>query len=215
MQRVVLIDSRKLLLDLLGDCLSKSAEFELLGTAVTAADGWELIAVAKPDLVVTEFDLPDWCGLDILDRCDKLLPETRVIFLTDFWSDAVLEQSLQLGAAGYLLKGDGLEETRQKLLNPQGEKFVVSETLLPRLVWDHQLNTYRLRETQTLHGLNSRQLAVLRYLVRGMRVKDIAELLGASIASVESHKYRLMQQLQIKDRVLLTRFAMREGLTTV
>lgn len=93
----------------------------------------------------------------------------------------------------------------------RGEKYYSNE-VLDRLEYDPEQGEYQVKTHSYLSTLTLRQLQVLRHLVRGESVKEVAKTMTLSERAIESHKYRIMQKLGIHDRVELARFAIREGL---
>ncbi|HUQ70299.1 MAG TPA: response regulator transcription factor, partial [Planctomycetaceae bacterium] len=131
---------------------------------------------------------------------------------TGFLADIFIEQSLKLGFSGYLLKSEPLRELVSAIERVAAGEPVFSQAVAERLTFDPDKSQYVVRHESDLSALTLRQLEVLRHLACGQSVKEISHMMKLSQKSVDSHKYRIMNKLGIHDRVLLARFAIREGL---
>jgi DNA-binding NarL/FixJ family response regulator len=110
------------------------------------------------------------------------------------------------------MKGEPFQELVSAIERVAEGEWVFSQEVLDRLIFDQQSQEYAVRHESDLSALTSRQLEVLRHLACGQSVKEISQMMHLSQKSVDSHKYRIMNKLGIHDRVLLARFAIREGL---
>lgn len=210
---IVLADEQQMFLDGLKLGLRQEHDFEVVATARDSSKAIFAILEHAPDIVIMDVELTGRGAFTIAEEVRSRLPMTRIVFLTSFLSDVLLDQSLRLDAAGFILKTDSLAsliaDLRQIL---QGEKRY-SASVMDRIEFDSIAREFQVKTQSFLSGLTNRQLEVLRHLVRGESVKEVAKAMVLSERAIESHKYRIMQKLGIHDRVELTRYAIREGLT--
>jgi DNA-binding NarL/FixJ family response regulator len=181
--------------------LLKDNDFDVVGAV---GDGALLIDAAKrlrPDVIVTDLSMPGLSGLDVLARLKAEGVDSKVIVLT-MHNDANLATiAMRGGAAGYLLKESAGEELltaiRQAL---QGRVYLTPA--LTREVME-RMGSERPPEPQ----LTPRQRDVLRLIVKGQRMKEIAANLGLSARTVETHKYEMMETLGLHSTAELVRYA--------
>jgi DNA-binding NarL/FixJ family response regulator len=168
----------------------------------------------KPNVILLDVQLPGRGSFDLAEDLASRLPAAKLIFVTGYLTDVYLAQALRLHAAGYLLKGEPVQNLADAIARAMSGEASYSPDVLDRLKFDSEAKQYVLKEETSLSTLTGRQVEVLRHLARGESVKEIARLMHLSHKSVDSHKYRIMNKLSIHDRVELARFAIREGLLT-
>lgn len=210
--RVLLIDDHRVLLESLAKCLSQSDGIEVVGTASDSVEGLALIHTVKPDVLVTDVDIPGRSIFEVVQEGLKAHPDMKVLFLSGFLSDAFVEHALKCKTHGYLLKGESTDKIVDSIHRVMQGEQCFSADVISRLEFDARKNRMTVRNHSPLGSLTARQLEVLRLLARGESVKEAARHLHLSQKSVDSHKYRLMYKLGIHDRVQLTRLAIREGI---
>jgi DNA-binding NarL/FixJ family response regulator len=176
-------------------------------------DGWEAVKAVQtdaPDLVLMDIAMPELNGLDATSRIVKESPATRVILLSMHANEEYLQQALQSGALGYLLKGAELAELELAIKTvSRGESY------LTPAVAKYAIEAYREKSdgpTGPLAKLSMRQREILQLIAEGHTTKDIAQRLNVSVKTVETHRAHLMERLEIHDVPGLVRFAVRVGL---
>jgi DNA-binding NarL/FixJ family response regulator len=208
--RVLLADDHTLVRAGLRKLLEAIPDVEVVGEA---SDGVTLLALAaqlQPNLVLTDIDMPGLNGLEATARLVKLQPETRVVILSMHQNEEYVRQALLHGAIGYILKDAAPAELELAL-----KAALRGETYLSLAVSKGVLSDY----VQRLRGeekpgilLTTRQREILQLVVESHSTKEIARRLDLSVKTVDTHRSRLMNQLDIHDVAGLVRYAMRTGL---
>ncbi len=176
-------------------------------------DGWEAVKAVQadvPDLVLMDIAMPELNGLDATSRIVKESPATRVILLSMHANEEYLQQALQSGASGYLLKGAELAELELAI-----KTVSKGESYLTPAVAKYAIEAYREKSdgpTGPLAKLSMRQREILQLIAEGHTTKDMAQRLNVSVKTVETHRAHLMERLEIHDVPGLVRFAVRVGL---
>lgn len=212
MIRTVLIDTKRFVLDAFGSRIALEPDFNLVGTAVDCDQGLAVVLEREPELTVLDVDLPGRGSFDLTSEIRRQVPGTRIAFLTAYLSDVFLDAALRLGASGYLLQEEPSEAVFEHLRRIASGESRFSPRVQARLKDSPPCGRLQSRSAACLASLTHLQFEVLRHLARGDSVKQVAHKVRQSPRSVESQKYRIMQQLGIHDRVELSRFAIREGL---
>jgi DNA-binding NarL/FixJ family response regulator len=208
--RVVIVEDHALVRAGMRALLQKIEGIEVVSDV---GDGWEAVKSVQtdpPDLVLMDIAMPGLNGLDATSRIVRESPTTRVILLSMHANEEYLQQALQAGASGYLLKGAELAELELAL-----KTVARSETYLTPAVAKYAINAYRdksERPSGPLTKLTMRQREILQLIAEGQTTKDIAQRLNLSVKTVETHRSQLMERLDIHDVPGLVRFAMRAGL---
>lgn len=186
--------------------------FEVISIPENSAELFQQLEHSEVDVIVLDFQFP---GLDFHILGEWLDNQSRrpsVIFLSNSVSSTLIQSALNIQADGYLLKTDSLDELKeglQKIIG--GENFYSPQVEVHKKMGKTSIQ-YRDGSGQIRPGLTNRQLDILKRIASGQSLKEIAADLSLSEKSVDSHRYRLMKKLGIHDRVLLCRFAIREGL---
>lgn len=178
-------------------------DFALCGVV---KDGQALVDQArlqKPDAVVADISMPVLSGIDALRTLRREGDEVPVVFLTMHGEPALAAEALRLGAHGYVLKTAAGDELVHALREALAGRTYVSAALGAQAFG---------RSTEPRYVLTDKQLQVLALVALGLRSKQIAYELGLSVRTVESHKYAIMQVLDVHNTVELVRKAQQSGL---
>ena len=187
----------------------------LLGSEVdvvaTAADGHELIRAVKehkPDVVVTDISMPVLNGVDACSKLFKILPDLKIIFLTVNDDPDLVAEVIRKGAKGFLLKNSASGELLQAI------KAVASgSTYITPLVTERMIGSLVEGSRRDLSDkLTVRQREILQLLAEGNTMQQAAKILNVTPRTVAFHKYRIMENLGIKNNSELVRYAMKIGL---
>lgn len=212
--KVVLVDDHKLMLDGLRAILEKDARIAVVGEA---ADGHEALAVSgrvAPDVVVMDVSMRGLNGIDATTRFAIEQPEVKVLGLSMNSDQRYVLSMLSAGAAGYLLKDAAAEELVCALQAvAQGQRYLSSA--IAGIVIDAATRTVTSPDTTSASQLSMREREVLQLLAEGATSKDIASKLHIATTTVESHRRQIMQKLKLRTVAELTKYAVREGLTTL
>jgi DNA-binding NarL/FixJ family response regulator len=203
--RVILADNNVLLLDGLKSLLQ--AEFDVVGTF---GDGRALVegAVAlAPDVIVLDITMPDMDGLRAGPRLKRLLPKTKLVYLTMKLDAEIAAGAFRLGASAYVLKQSGATELLEAIrLALHGGSYMTP------LISTEMLGSLTGRRKKKANHLTNRQEEVLRLLAQGCSMKEVAYELNISPYTVAYHKYSMMEHLQLSSSAELIKFAVRNSL---
>lgn len=200
--RVVLADDHEIVRSGVLALLAQVQGVEVVGEAADGRTLLEVVDALHPDVVLTDISMPDGDGLAAIERIVAKHPEVRCVVLTMYDNVEVVKRAVAAGARGFVMKNSPRHELAQAILavHQQGSYFsprVASRMLMPGVAGE---------------ALTKRQSEVLMLLVQGKGTKEIAFELGLSPKTVEVHRARLMERLQVRDLTALTRYAIRIGL---
>lgn len=209
-KRILLVDDHELVRSALRGMLERDEAFEVVGECASADEALRVAVETSPDIVVMDIDMPGMICFDAVRQMRTRLPQLAVIFLSAFFHDHYIEQALQVGAKGYVVKGDPPRVLFGALREVASGGAYFSEDVRARFALDKDGRpTKGLTVTSTL---TNREVEVLRYLARGLSKKEIAATMHLSVKTIEHHSTSVMRKLDIHDRVELARYAIREGL---
>ena len=209
--RVLMADDHSLILAGLRKLVEE--ECEVVGTV---EDGRTLVKAAqrlRPDLILLDISMPLLNGLEAARQLRTLVPDSKLIFLTMHASPTYATEAFQAGASGYLLKHSAPDELIQAIKSVlQGRHYLTP--LITKEVMDSVL-TPSTGERGKATALTARQREVLQLIAEGKGTKEIAAILSLSVKTVEFHKARLMQQLDLHTIADLTKYAITQGVTSL
>jgi DNA-binding NarL/FixJ family response regulator len=179
-----------------------------------AGDGREVLTLAQthaPDVILMDIAMPGLNGLEATARLVKEFPKARVIILSMHYNEEYVWRALKAGAAGYLLKKSATAELATALQRVLLGEIYLSKEISTRLPQNFALDGIADRKSP-LEELTGRQREILQLIAEGQNTKSIAELLQVSPKTVEYHRMKLMNCLNVHDVPGLVRFALRMGL---
>jgi len=200
--RIVLVDDHRVLLDALRTLVEP--EFDVVGMFEDCHALLENVLRLRPDIVVLDVGMPIMNGLSAGRELKKLLPKTRLIFLTANEDVETAAEAFQLGAYGYVLKAsagvDLIEAIREVARGGYYASPVLTEGMIGSFV-----RTFK--QMKSPHSLTARQKEVLKLLAEGFSMKEVGSVLNITPRTVAFHKYTIMEQQGLRSNAELLTFA--------
>lgn len=209
--RVILADDHTLVRAGIRSLLEKLPDVEVVGEADDGRDALALVKQHRPDVVLLDITMPGLNGLEAAARMVKEFPEVRVIMLSMHNNEEYYWRALKAGAAGYLLKKAATTELETALQRVVAGEIYLSQEISKRLVKKFPLQGIA-DQKSPLEQLTGRQREILQLIAEGQNTKQIGELLKVSPKTIEYHRMKLMDCLNVHDIPGLVRFALRVGL---
>jgi DNA-binding NarL/FixJ family response regulator len=207
--RVILADDHRMMRDGLRAVLERDG-IDVIGEA---SNGHEAIAEAlrvRPDVVIMDIAMPALNGIDATRKLTSEVPGIKVIGLSMNADHRYVIAMLEAGAAGYLLKNGASEELLTALSTIMRGETYLSPEVATAVKSDARGHRPRLERS-----LTPREREVLQLLAEGKSSKEIASVLDIALPTVETHRRQLMAKLNLRTIAELTKYAIREGLTTL
>jgi DNA-binding NarL/FixJ family response regulator len=199
---VLLADDHTVVREGLRSLLEAEGDIEVVGEAATGREAVELMDIAMPLLN----------GLEATRQIRKALPITRILILSAHSDDAYVDQVMELGAAGYLIKQTSARVLSQAVREvQQGRTFLCPAIARGARREQGQSPDPRGLVRRQRPSLSPRETEVLQLIAEGKANKQVAAVLGISVKTVEKHRQRLMEKLNIHDTAGLTRYALAAG----
>lgn len=212
--RIIIADDHQIVRQGLRVLLEKEPDMQVVGEA---EDGQTTVSLTKklhPHVVLMDIKMPDLNGIEATRQILSELPDVKIIALSMYPDQRFVMNMLKSGARGYLLKDSAFEELAQAIRLVMANKTYLCPLVTEVVVKD--LVTLNPSSGQTaLVVLTSREREVLRLLAEGKRTSQIAQLLDISVKTVDTHRQQIIHKLGIRSLAELTKYAIREGLTSL
>jgi DNA-binding NarL/FixJ family response regulator len=207
--RILVADDHALVRDGLRHVINAAPDLEVVAEAADGAEAVDRSLAGDVDLAILDISMPRLTGLQAAHELAHRRPELRLLILSMYENEQFLFEALKAGASGYVLKSgaddDIVEACRAAM---RGHSFLYPSAV-NTLVRDFLERSEKVDEYDPL---TPRELEVLKLIAEGRTTKEIAELLVLSVKTVERHRADILHRLGMRDRVDLTRYAIRRGL---
>ena len=210
---ILLVDDHRIVREGLRTLLGQQPDLEVVGEAADGRDAVTQARLLRPDVIVMDIAMPELNGVEATRLILAELPQARVVALSMYADRRFVAEILRAGALGYVLKDGAFEELALAIRTITEGKTYLSPSIAG-LVVEELMQRTSAPGSPSLGGLTPRERQVLKLLADGMRPREIAQELAISVKTVEVHKQNLMNKLEIHTASELTRFAIREGLST-
>jgi len=210
--RVLLIDDHEITREGVRSQFEKESGIEIVAEAGDGRTAVALVSKHLPDIVIMDIGLPDLNGIEATRQIRDREPSVKVVALSSRSDQRSVTDMLRTGAAGYVLKKAAACEVVEAVREVQAGRRYVSPQLIDPLIADY---AQRLAEGAAPPRLTAREREVLQLIAEGKTSAQIADQLSVSERTVGNHRQNLMEKLGLKGVAELTKYAIREGITSL
>ena len=211
--KVLIADDHQIVRESLRALLEKEPGIIVVGEAGEGRTALRMARELVPDIIIMDVAMADLNGIEATRQVVAEFPEIKVVALSMYNDRRFVLNMLKAGARGYLLKDCASQHLIKAIHLVNANKTYISHEIADLVVKDYLASTDPAECTSSAL-LTAREREVLQLIVEGKTNSKIAEALKVSIKTVESHRHTLMMKLNIKSIAELTKFAIREGLTS-
>jgi len=208
--RIFLADDHVVLREGLRSLVNAQADMNVVGEAGNGRAALVKARELQPDVIIMDVSMPDLNGIQVTERLKRDCQKITVLVLTAHDDSGYLRQLLEVGASGYVLKKAAAEELIKAIRVVAAGGVYLDPALAGKVVGGY-LGKRRFGGTPQGNQLSEREAEVLRLVAWGYTNKEVAGYLRISVKTVETHKANLMQKLDLKSRVEMVRYALRQG----
>jgi DNA-binding NarL/FixJ family response regulator len=209
--RIVLADDHPIVLDGLRNLIRAEPDFELVGEAASGLSALKIIREQCPDVAVLDISMPELNGIVLSRRLAGEMPALRLLVLTLHEDRAYLNQALEAGVRGYVLKRSAVENLVQAIRAVMVGGLYIDPAIVGRVFESKQVNKRLLARKGVAPALTDREADVLKMAALGFTNKEIASRLDVGVKSIETYKARGLEKLGLKTRAELVRYASGQG----
>jgi DNA-binding NarL/FixJ family response regulator len=212
--KILLVDDHRIVRQGLRALLAKETDMEVVSEAGSGRDAVQLIGELLPDVIVLDIAMPDMNGIDAARRIVADHPECRILALSMLGDKRFVFEMFSAGAKGYLLKDCAADELVRAIRAVHHGEMYLSPQLTGIVINDFIKLTPE-ASPETSPALTLREREVLQLIAEGKNAKEIAFILSLSSKTVDTFRQSIMKKLELKTVADLTKYAIREGLTSL
>jgi two-component system NarL family response regulator len=212
--KVMLVDRREILREGLTAILERDPGIEVIARFSSGKEAMEKVSEIRPDIVITEADMPEDVYLELTRRIKEIPPETKIIVLTHAKQQSALFRALKLGARAYLTKHIGVDDLISTVHRVHAGEVIISAPMAAKM-----LDEFVLLEEKKDAGhadqesnLSKRELDVLQLVAGGSTNKEVGDALFISENTVKGHLSRILEKMNARNRQQAVAMAMERGI---
>jgi DNA-binding NarL/FixJ family response regulator len=210
MARILIADDHDVVRTGIRAILEREPGWQVCGEAPDGHEAVELAKRLRPDVVVLDFFMPRVNGIDAARQILRDKPDQKILFLTVMDAEDTAREMLEVGARGYVLKSDAAHDLVAAINNVMRDRFYFTACV------SHMVLEGYLRPDssagKTILGLTLREREIVQLLAEGYVTKEVANMLGLSVKTIETHRANIMRKLEIHSVAELVLYAVRNNL---
>jgi len=211
---IVLVDDHRIVREGLHALLEAEADFDVIGEAGDGLSALELVRKLNPNVLVLDLMMPGLNGLEVARQLSKQTPLTKIIILSMYDDEGFVLEALSNGVSAYVLKDAGSPDLVQAIREVKDGHRYLSPTLTDRAIEVYEQMT-KAGTMDKYDTLTTREREVLQLSAEGHTNSEIANRLGISVRTAETHRSKLMHKLGVHSQADLTRYALRRGIISI
>jgi DNA-binding NarL/FixJ family response regulator len=211
--RVILVDDHDIVLEGIHKLLEPETEFEVIAKVTNGSDAVQVSQKLAPDMVVMDITMPGMGGIEATRRIIADRPAVKVLCLSMHADRGFVMAALEAGASGFALKDTAKEELLHAIYIVMKGQIYLSPGVAAVVV-DAATSKHGAGDYSSLAQLTARERQVLQVMTQGETTKQIARKLNLSVKTIATHRMHIMDKLDIHSVAGLTKFAIREGITS-
>ena len=212
--RIIIADDHQIMREGLKALLEKHSSLQVIAEAESGIQTLEIAHREHPDVIIMDIAMPDINGIEVTRQLKAEMADVKIIALSMHSDRRFVSEILKAGASAYVLKQSAFEDLESAIKAVMANRSFLSADILETVVSDY-VNQLSGSEYDAYRQLSDRERQVLKLLAEGKTIKEIAYLLEVSAKTVETHRLNIRDKLGISSLAELTKFAIREGITTL
>ena len=210
--KLIIADDHEIFRDGFKLMLSKFPEIKLVGEAANGRELLELIEKENPDVILTDIKMPVMDGIEATKKIAALYPDKGVIGLSMYDDDELIIEMLEAGAKGYLIKNAGKDqiiEAIKTVYNDEPYYCRTTSNKLTQMIAKSRFNPYKKTEKAEF---SEREKEIIACICDEMTNKEIGDKLFISVRTVEGHRLKILEKMNVKNTVGLVVYAIKNGI---
>jgi len=212
--RILIAEDHKLMAEGLCALINSRPDLDVVGVAHDGRAAVKMAMQLTPDIVLMDIGLPKLNGLEATRQITNYTNDVQIMALSMHSAKRYVEGMIKAGACGYMVKDCMFEEMSEAIdAVAEGKTYLCRK--VAGSVLDNYFNSLKQDRAPAAEALTNREREVLQLIAEGLSTREIADDLNVSIKTVETHRRQIMTKLEIRNVAKLTKYAIREGLTSL
>jgi two-component system nitrate/nitrite response regulator NarL len=207
--RVLITDDHKLVIDGLKAMIQGINELDFVGECRSGIETLKFLEFIKTDVALMDIDMPDMNGIEATKRIKELYPEIKILILTMHDEKSMIQNLIEIGADGYILKNSDRNELIKAIKAVHSGSKYFSKDVLEAL---NRTEVEQNSNATDLDILTEREIEIIKLVCEGLSNKEIGEHLDISHRTVDTHRNNILKKIDANNTAGLIRFAMKNGL---
>lgn len=212
--RILIADDHSIVREGLKSLINKQSAMEVVGEAEDGQMAIQLTKELSPDVVIMDISMPNMNGIEATREILRDKPDTKIIILSMYTDKHIVKESLEAGVHGYILKSNLLDELLKAIKTIKANERYLSPRITGIIVDDY-INLKVNDKAKKHIKLTSRERQIIQLLSEGKTIKEIARIINVSPKTADANRRKIMNKLNIHNTAELTKYALREGLTSL
>lgn len=213
--RILIVDDHRVVIEGVKSALAVYPDLEVVGEAYDGREAVQMVKSLNPDIVIMDIAMPELNGVDATLQIKKLDPDVKIIVFTMYSDREYVIDLFKVGISSYVLKKDSVSDLVNAVKAVErGGTYFTSVAAQVLLSYVKELDEGKANQ-DGVDTLSLREREVFQVLAEGKSIKDIANTLGLSRKTVETHKYNIMEKLQVQTVTDLTKIAIKKGIIQI
>jgi DNA-binding NarL/FixJ family response regulator len=210
---ILIVDDHGIVREGLKSLIEQQSEMKVIGEARDGNMAIQLTKDLSPDVVIMDVSMPNLNGVEATKYILQQKPDVKVIILSMHTDDQIVKESLKAGASGYVLKSYLFDELLNALKAVEANEYYLSPRITGVVIDNYR--TEKSIDASQPPNLTTRERQILQLIAEGKTIKEIARMLHISSKTADANRRQIMNKLGIFNTAELTKYAIREGLTTL
>jgi len=199
----------------LKEYLSQNQNFKIVGEAGTGLEGIAMAQTLKPDIVIMDVDMPGTNGIEATGAILKSNPEIKVIALSRFENEDEIMEMLKAGSKGLLLKSGEMDELLHAIDKVMGNEEFYSRKAVEAIIQRFAKGNPDVKALLKIPGFSDRELGIIKLICQQKTAKEIGQILFISEKTVDFHRQKIIEKMNVKNIIGLVVFAIKKGLVSI
>ena len=212
--KILIADDHGIVREGLKSLINKQSDMEVVGEAEDGRVAVQLTKEVCPDIVVMDISMPNLNGVEAVREILQYKPDTKVIILSMYTNKHIVKESLEAGASGYVLKSYLFDELLKALEAIKANEYYLSPHIAGIVIDDYVDQKSSDKKKDSIK-LTARERQILQLIAEGKTIKEIARILHISPKTADANRRKIMTKLGLFNIAELTKYAIREGLTSL
>jgi DNA-binding NarL/FixJ family response regulator len=213
---ILIVDNHRVMREGLKVLIDSERDMKVIGMRKNGREAIDLLAEYVPDVILMDVMMPDMNGMEATMRICEEYPAMRILALSMYNDRHYVSEMLRAGASGYLLKDCAFRELAEAIRTVAGGMYYLSPSISGIVVGEFvKLLDSDPERRVAVSALSPREREILQLIAEGGSTRDIASSIKVSVKTVETHRLHIMQKINAGSIAELTRFAIKEGLTSL